>query len=338
MGAGRSYPPTVAIDFSDPADNVYAFAKMWAAVGDEPAYGCFHGTMFASVGDSKLQPLFGYAGTGVMQARILDNGHARLRGKETGYFTDLATGVPMTHWDNPFTGETVEVFDFCNDRVRGELGLEMPRFAFGEDGDEPTDMHTGTGADTGSAAGDDADRGAAGDSPVLFLLPWQTYGDQVLLEWDYTHRYTNPVRPTLWPSASTGEYINPSEHFCFVTSLRELEDRSCDSANFTAGFSRLGPWWPWMRMGGSGVQGVLFGRMFSRKVVRGLEDIPAPILEHTQRHHPDFLEAPTDWDDGAPISTWEAFAREVPPELESDPPNHPPNPSAEHPRASTENP
>lgn len=292
------------LDFEDPADNVYAFAKMWAAVGDEPAYGCFHGTMFASIGDRKLQPLFGYAGTGVMQAKILPNGHARLRGKETGYFTDLATGVPLSHWANPFTGETVEVYDFCNDRVRGELGLEMPRFDLGGEDDEPTEMH----ASGGEGAGD---RG-----PIPFVLPWQVYGDQVLLEWDYTHRYTNPVDSALWPKASTGQFINPSEHFSFVTSLAALEDRSVDSAHFSAGFSRLSPWWPWMRMGNSGVDGVLFGRMFSRKVLRGLEDIPAPVLDHTQRHHPEFLEAPDDWDDGAPISTWEAYARDIPPEVE----------------------
>jgi hypothetical protein len=289
------------LDFTDPADNVYAFAKMWASVGDEPSLGCFHGTMFASIGDRRLQPLFGYAGTGLFQARILDNGHARLRGKETGYFTDLATGEPLQRWDNPFTGETVEVYTFLNDRIRGEIGLEMPRFSFGGDGDEPSEMHAGAGG---------AGRGAT----APFVLPWQVYGDQVLLEWDYTHRYTNPVVPELWPRASTGQHINPSEHFTFVTSLAQLEDRSVASAHYTAGFSRLSPWWPWMRMGASGVDGVLFGRMFSRKVVRGPQDIPAPILAHTEAHHPEFLEPPDDWDDGGPISTWEAFARDVPPE------------------------
>ena len=285
----------MALDFSDPADNVYAFAKMWAAF-DEPAIGCFHGTMFASIGSGRLEPLFGYAGTGIMEARQLENGHVRLRGKETGYFTDLATGEPLSHWDNPWTGETVEVYDFLNDRVRGELGLTMPVFEMGTDEDEPTAMHGDAGRE------------------APFLLPWQVYGDQVLLEWDYTHHYTNPVDPVRWPKASTGPTINPSEHFTFATSLAALADRDRESAPFTAGFSRLGPWWPWMRMGGSGVEGVLFGRMFSRKTVRGLDDIPRPILEHTVRHHPEYLEAPTDWDDGGPISTWEAFARDVPPE------------------------
>jgi len=307
----------VTLDLSDPRDNVYAFAKMWAAVGEEPSYGCYHGTMFASIGDHKLQPLFGYGGTGVFQARILDNGHAQLRGKETGYFTDLTTGRPMETWDNPFTGETVDVYTFLNDRIRGEIGLTMPVFEFGVEGDEPSAMHAGSdaAADTGPSSENSEEGSAAPGGPVPFTLPWQVYGDQVFLEWDYTHRYTNPVTPTSWPRASTGTIINPSEHFTFSTSLRELADRDLPSARYTAGFSRLSPWWPWMRMGGSDVDGVLFGRMFSRKVVRGLEDVPDGIREHTIDHHPEYLEIPDDWDDGGPISTWEAYARDVPPEV-----------------------
>ena len=60
---------------------------------------------------------------------------------------------------------------------------------------------------------------------------------------------TNPLPPTAYPRSSTGATINPSEHFTIYTSLAELEDRSLPSAHFRAGFSRVSPWWPWMRMG-----------------------------------------------------------------------------------------
>ncbi len=49
-----------------------------------------------------------------------------MRGKETGFFYDLRTGEVIETWDNPFTGETVEVFPFLNDKIGGELTLEMP--------------------------------------------------------------------------------------------------------------------------------------------------------------------------------------------------------------------
>ena len=70
-----------------------------------------------------------------------------------------------------------------------------------------------------------------------------------------------------------------------------------------------------MRMGGSGIDGVLFGRMHSRKSDDGLVDIPPKVLAYAEQHHPEYLEPCTDWDDGFPIGTWEAYARSVAPEI-----------------------
>ncbi|AQA18726.1 hypothetical protein BST95_11220 [Halioglobus japonicus] len=92
---------------------------MWATYADAPVFSALHGTMFGMIGSQRLKPLFGYTGFGGFQARLLDNGHVRLRGKKIGYFTDLASGDILETWDNPYTGETVEVFNFYNDRIRG---------------------------------------------------------------------------------------------------------------------------------------------------------------------------------------------------------------------------
>ena len=237
------------LDFTDPRDNLYAFAKLWSTLADEPVLSSFHGTMFAHIADRKSVPLFGYAGTGLFQSRILESGHVRLRGKETGVFTDLANGEVLETWTNPFTGETVEVFNFLNDRVRGLLTTEMPRFKLGDE-DDATLMNEGTS-------------GASADS-VAFVLPWEIYGDRVHLAWDYCHGYANPVTSESWPRASTGNFINPSEHFYFTTSLRELEDRACASARYVAGFTRLSPWWPWMLMGRQRISTACFSAAWFR--------------------------------------------------------------------------
>ena len=108
--------------------------------------------------------------------------------------------------------------------------------------------------------------------------------------------------------------INPSEHFVIFTSKRELEDRDLASAHFRAGFSRVSPFWPWMRMGGSGLEGgVMTGRLHSRKTIRGLDDVPPKIRAYTETHHPEYFEAPKDWDVSGPIlSSWEAYSRDTP--------------------------
>ncbi len=293
---------THPLDFENALDNLYAFGKLWMTYDDEPVVSAFHGTMFGSLGGSRLRPLFGYTGFGLFQARLLDNGNVRMRGKETGYFTDLATGNILEQWQNPYTGEQVEVFNFLNDRIRGELTPVMPVFQFGDADDAPTLMNDGA-----TRTNED------GSTP--FILPWERLGDQTLLSWDYTHRYRNPVTPERWPSASTGDYINPSEHFTFSCDSQELADRNLPSARFNCGFTRLSPWWPWMRMGGLSEPGILFGRMHSHKRHLGLDEIPRKVLAYTEQHHPEYLEPCTDWDDGFPIGTWEAYAREVAPEV-----------------------
>ena len=289
------------LDWSNPYDNLYAFGKIWAGY-DEPQVGAFHGLMYARIGNRRLMPLFGYVGTGVMQSRIDGDGNMWIRGKETGYFTDLATGDILDTWNNPFTGEKVKVFNFYNPRMGGKLTAEMPKFSMGAASDEATLMNEGTHrADSGK---------------VPFLLPFETYGNDLMLAWDYAHEYTNPVTPEGWPRASTGPRINPSEHFTFNLSLAEMNDRSAPACRYTAGFSRLSQWWPWMRMGGHDLAetGMIFGRMFSHKGLKNRGDVPRKVLAYIDKHAPDYLEPPKDWPLEKPRGTWEAFAEEVPPE------------------------
>jgi len=290
-----------ALDFDDPYDNLYAFGKIWGSY-DEPVLSGFHGLMYARLGVQRLIPLFGYTGTGCMQSKLDEDRNVWIRGKETGYFTDLATGDILKSWKNPWTGKTVEVFNFYNPAMGGKLTAEMPRFAMGAARDDATLMNDGTHRNMGGK--------------VPFILPFEQYGDDLLLAWDYAHEYTNPVTPEGWPLASTGPRISPSEHFTFCMSLAEMQDRSVPSSRFVAGFSRLGQWWPWMRMGGHELAetGVVFGRMFSHKGLKGAGDIPPKVLAYIEKHAPDYLTVPDHWPSVTPHGTWEAFANEVPPE------------------------
>ncbi|MGI9329127.1 MAG: DUF1838 family protein [Gammaproteobacteria bacterium] len=289
-----------SLDFDNPYDNLYAFGKIWAGY-DEPQIGGFHGLMYGRIGDARLIPLFGYTGTGVMHSKIDADGNMWIRGKETGYFTDLATGDILETWDNPWTGETVEVFNFYNPNMGGKLTAQMPRFAMGAAKDDATLMNEGTHVDQSGI--------------VPFILPFEVFGDDLMLAWDYAHEYTNPVSKDKWPKACTGDRISPSEHFNFYMSMDQMMDRSAPSCRYTAGFSRLSQWWPWMRMGENAHKDeVLFGRMFSHKGLENYGDVPPKVLAYIEKHAPEYLEVPDDWPEVLPKGTWEAFAEEVPPE------------------------
>ena len=292
-----------SLDFDDPYDNLYAFGKIWAGY-DEPQVGGFHGMMYGRIGDARMIPLFGYTGTGVMQSKIDDDGNMWIRGKETGYFTDLATGDILETWDNPWTGETVEVFNFYNDNMGGKLTAQMPRFAMGAAKDDATLMNDGTHQEQAGV--------------VPFLLPFDNFGDNLLLAWDYAHEYTNPVTQDKWPKAHTGERISPSEHFTFDMSLAQMMDRSQASCRYMAGFSRVSQWWPWMHMGEHEHKDeVLFGRMFSHKGLPDFGDVPPKVLAYIEKNVPEYLEAPDHWPEVMPKGTWEAYAEEVSPEIQA---------------------
>lgn len=290
------------LDYADPADNLYAFGKLWADY-DAPVLAGFHGLMYARLGDRRMVPVFGYTGTGVLFAKIDADGDLWIKSRETGYFTDLATGDILETWDNPFTGKTVEVYHFYNDKLVGRIGKQIPRFFFGQEGDSPTLMNEGT-----------VFPDANGDYP--FILPFHFYGDDMMLSWDYTHEYTNPVTPEGWPRSSTGRRITPSEHFTFNFSRRAMEDRDVSGVRFTAGFSRISQFWPFMEMGGTPyADGSLFGRMFSHKGLKGVADVPPKVLSYIEKHAPAFLELPEGWEPkNDRVETWKAYALDVPPE------------------------
>lgn len=297
MGQSPANPNIRPLDIMDPRENLYGFGKMWGTLGPKAVKSGYYGVQYAIVGTKRAIPMFGYYGFGNNRNILQPDGSLKVLGKECGYFTDLRTGEIIDHWDNPWTGERVEVFPFLNDRWRGTLGLTQKVFKIGDSETLNNDM--GEGA---SAKGQP------------FRLPWNRVGDQYLLGWDYAHEYTNPVTPEGWPKASTGRRANPSEHFVVFTPTAEIDDRSLHSARFHAGFTRQAPWWPWMKMGQSGVDGVLMGRMFSYKITGTEDDIPKVVLKRIERDRPDLLEEPTDGPDEGVRGTLEAYAEEVPPE------------------------
>lgn len=294
--ASSGTSPVRPLDIDDPRDNLYGFAKMWGTIGPKPVISAYQGVQYAVVKGKRAKPLFGFQGFANIRNLILPDGSVKVMGKECGYFTDLASGAIIDVWDNPWTGDRVETWPFLNDKFRGTLGLTRKVYEV-----------------NGSRTVNNDAQGGSDAEP--FRLPWQVIGDQYLLGWDYAHEYVNPVTPEGWPKASSGRVVNPSEHFVLYTPRAEIDDRSVMSARYQGGFMRQGPWWPWMKMGQSGVDGVLIGRMHSYKITGSHDDIPRAVLDRVVKDRPDLLDDPTDGPDAGVVDTFGKYARDVPPEV-----------------------
>ncbi len=290
---GSSAPKTfgrMPLDFDIPRDNLYSFGKLFGTFGPEAVYPTFRGVCFASIGDAALRPLFGYQGMTTLRMDLLPNGHLRWWGKEIAFYTDLVTGQPLDVWTNPYTGERCEVMHFLNNRQLIELTDRMPTISF------PDDPKAAAGGPQGAANRKD---------PGAFVLPWFRQDDMLQMTLEHMLRYRNPLDPGVWRKESTGQFINPAEHYMFFGSVGELEDRSRHSAHFTGGFMRVAPWFPWMMMGQ--VPGVLTIRAYMWKRTFGLDNVPAGIRDHVAQRYPEFLKVPTEWSTTPNPSSWEMF-------------------------------
>ena len=301
------------LDLSTAEDNIYAYAKTWGTLGEEPVFGGHEGVFFAVVGNRRAIPLFGYVGFGSLQFRILPNGDAEYRGKDATFYTDLKTGELLDTWQNPFTGKAVKVYPYINEQVTTTMPARYPaermvtdayrwEIAIGNAASRKEDATTYRG-----------DQGESGKT-VPFVLPWRRIGNHYLLSWDWLLEVTNPVTTEGWPEASTGPVINPSEHFVFFVPADELEDRGRPWATMTAGFFRQCPWLPWMRMGRSGVLGRMFASSHSYKITGGLDNIPRVVRARLERDRPDMLTPPNDWSQHPVGSSWGYYAKVAPKE------------------------
>lgn len=187
------------------------------ASGDGAAHTLFHftGSAFSRRAGEADRRLFALEGMLIRRtADIADpvrgSGFARL-GREMMVVRDPASGAVLDHWDNPFTGERVEVVHVANDHVNARY--------FERDA-----------------------QGVAFAPPIVRSGPfWQM--PQVL-----PIRRANPLAAGY--EAEIGGMYHAVEMFAFSGLTAQLDDPACPAVDVAVTWSRLSDWFPWMRMGG----------------------------------------------------------------------------------------
>lgn len=149
-----------------------------------------------------------------------------LRTREILLYKDKSTGEVLKAWENPYTGETVEVWNVDNDPVNSG-----PSFGMGRDG-----------------------------KPQKF--PGDVIGDR----WWFTSAiplfYTN-VLSGEYQKYIGGQY-RATEMFNFFGDKESLMDDTVDSANVQVGWVRHSDWLPWMEMAGR--DGIIYMHTAGRKL------------------------------------------------------------------------
>lgn len=282
----RSSRARIRFDVENPRHNLEAYIKMRGDTTGKPALGWYKGIVFGVRGRERLRPLFGFEGFGHGRYLVQPDGSYRQLWREIAVFTDLKTGAILDEWDNPYTGERVQVLDVQNDPINIVLSEKTPQIP--------------------PAPGRDLLFGNYNQGDRL-VMPWMVdrAGDWACMFYDGHGVRTNPLPPAEWPRESSGPTLRVSEFIQYWARLSDLEDPSLTSVDTVGAWERVADWLPWMLMGGE--EGSLFYRTGLRKLA-SVDQIPPHLVARAKARYPQYLVTPDTWTVNN-VSSFEVFKK-----------------------------
>ena len=192
----------------------------------------------------------------------------RIISREVLFYIDPETGEVVDTWENPWTGETVDVMQVHNDPVNNG-----PSYARRADG-------------TPSPFGSTREQG-----PFVF--------QQV----EVPLFYTNPLAGDY--QDYVGNKYHAMEIFDFATLKSELYDTKQKTAYPIVSWVRISDWMPWMKM--SGRSGMMVFNFMGGKLRGGFEELPDVMKNEIRENYPIYEDAPPADDTRPNETTWTKF-------------------------------
>ncbi|MEO0981042.1 MAG: DUF1838 family protein [Pseudomonadota bacterium] len=207
---------TEPLDPADAKDALTINRKIQCSTVDgEPIVYWWHGRAYSRKQGERDVHLFDVEGMNVRSCSSISDpdrgeGYA-LVSREILLYKDKETGEVLSTWDNPWSGETVEVLHVANDPVNFEA------YEIGRDGQPST---------------------------------WsgEVMNDQWWLRSTFPLWYPNPLGGPF--QAEVGGTYHATEMFNFFGRTDELFDPETTTVPVTVGWSRMSDWLPWMKMNG----------------------------------------------------------------------------------------
>lgn len=266
------------LDMTDPDDAFTVWAKMQCNLeAGKPVLWWWHGKMYSRREGEKDLALFNVQGMNVRQCdfRVDDVRGPGIRwtSREILLFLDPQTNEVLQTWDNPFTGETVDVIHVFNDPVntRGHI------WARDEQG-EP---------------------GGIGMDLKVF--------DNMILDGGGAARlfYNNPL------AGDYQKYIGGTYHAMELGAFSANVDQGLSAETTTIddvmlSWGRISKWLPWMKMGGrEGV--VVFNTAGMR--LHEYSELPEVVRDEIETNYPIYSEPPPIDDERPNETSWVVFKR-----------------------------
>jgi hypothetical protein len=286
LATGADSVQAAQLDMSNP-DDVFRVGIRFACSEKEGVNTLYwwKGRMYGRREGEPTRHLFDVHGMNIRQCRMHTDpvrgvGY-RSVSREVMFYIDPKTGEVARTWDNPWTGETVDVIHVANDPVNMSQKDGTPRIYWSRDEQGKSTVRMGD-----------------------YVLK-----DGVVLEGGGAARlfYTNPL------GGDYQEYVGGTYHAMEFGTFSapaaealDADDPQIDEAVLSWG--RVSNWLPWMKMGDRpGV--VIFHTAGLR--LSDYSQLPAVVREEIERNYPQYREPPP-LDDTRPNETsWTVFKRHI---------------------------
>lgn len=264
-------------DPNSPADAIKISRKIQCSLDDgKPMFFSWQGRAYARRPGHRDQHIFDVLGMNVRQCGTVTSEERgtgyRQVSREVMLYLDPQTGEVLETWDNPFTGEAVQVIHVQNDPVN----MRAPMFETTRTG-EP------------------------------YRFPGKVVGDKVLWNIEVPLFYPNPLGGSY--QTYVGNHYHAMEIFDFVMDRDALLDPDMASADGTVvTWVRIAQWLPWMQMGSR--PGLMIINASGTKHER-FDALPAQMRAQIRENYAAF-DAPPPLDDDRPNETsWTVFKQRI---------------------------
>ena len=268
------------LDISDPDDAFTVWAKMQCNIeSGKHVLWWWHGKMYSRRAGEKDRALLNVQGMNIRQCHYkvddVRGPGVRFVSREVLLYLDPETNEVLETWENPFTGETVDVMHVHNDPVntRGYIHAR-------DENGEPT--------------------GIGMDLKVF---------DDVILDGGGAARlfYKNPL------AGDYQDYVGGTYHAMELGAFSANTAQGLDPGTTTIddvmlSWGRISKWLPWMKMGDrEGV--VVFNTAGMR--LQNWNDMPDVIRNEIEENYPIYREPPPIDDDRPNETSWVVFKRQI---------------------------
>ena len=265
------------LDLNDPNDAIKATQKFNCSLeeGETIVY-WWQGSAYSRVPGEKDTKLFNVEGHNMRACKNFqddERGYGfRSVSREILLYKDPVTNEILETWENPWTGEEVDVIHVANDPVN----MRGPIYAYNEDG-----------------------------SPHQFRGFF--IGDRVWTQGEAPLFYDNPLAGDFQDYVGNKyQAMEGLNQYAYADDLLDASKNKLES--YTLSWMRTSEWLPWMKMRGrSGF--MVFTTVGGR--VDSFEDLPDSIRNWIEDNYPKYAQAPELLDDRPNVTSWKYFKEQL---------------------------